>query len=86
MDHVIGTNTNSTAVARLLQELKHVKLSGATLYVGYPILSTADSTLSLDAVLTSAEHGVVVFDLTAARDLPVKKLEAFWTALEALTE
>jgi superfamily I DNA and RNA helicase len=81
MDLVIGTNV-TVAVAHLMQELKEVKLTGATLYIGYPILSTADSSLSLDAVLTSVEHGVVVFDLTASRDLPQNGLDAFWSAVE----
>jgi len=82
MDHVIGTNVNAAAVAHLMNELNDVQLTGATLYVGYPILSTADSALSLDAVLTSVEHGVVVFDLTTAREIPKNGLDGFWSAVE----
>lgn len=63
MDLVIGTSSNPAAVDRLVSELKTLSLTGATLYIGYPILSTADQSVSLDAILTCLEHGIVVFDL-----------------------
>lgn len=65
MDLVIGNRANPAAVDRLIAELNSIELTEATLYVGYPILTTADSSVSVDAVLTSVEHGVIVFDLQA---------------------
>ncbi len=82
MDHVIGTSVNSTAVAHLLHELKAIPLTDATLYVGYPILSTADMSLSLDAILTSVEHGIVVFDLTAGPRASGNSTPTEWAAVE----
>jgi superfamily I DNA and RNA helicase len=70
MDLVIGTRTNPAAVDHLIGELKTLPLTGATLYVGYPILATADQSISLDAILTCVEHGIVVFDLEAAKSKP----------------
>lgn len=65
MDLVIGTRSNPVAVDRLVRELRAIPLTYATLYVGYPILSTADQSISLDAILTSVECGVTIFDLTS---------------------
>jgi len=63
MDLVIGTRTNPAAVEQLVNELKQIPLTEATLYVGYPILHSADVAMSLDSILTCVEHGIVVFDL-----------------------
>ena len=82
MDLVIGTNANSVAVSRLIEELNAIPLTSATLYVGYPILSTADMSLSLDAILTSIEHGIVVFDLTTGRLLNGEHNAEVWSAAE----
>lgn len=67
MDLVIGTRTNPAAVDRLISELKSIKLTGATVYVGYPILTTAEHSISIDGILTCVEHGIIVFDLEAAK-------------------
>jgi superfamily I DNA and RNA helicase len=37
-----------------------------TLYLGYPVLSTADSKVFVDALLVSSTHGLVAFDLTSS--------------------
>jgi superfamily I DNA and RNA helicase len=76
MDLVIGTNSNPAAVDRLVAELKSLTLTHATLYVGYPILATADQSYALDAILTCVEHGIVIFDLDTPQVLPN------WQAME----
>lgn len=63
IDLVIGSQIDPGATQQLIAEISRLSLTDATLYVGYPILSTADESLSLDAVLTSREHAVVIFDL-----------------------
>lgn len=65
MELVLGSRSNPVAVERLINELKSINLTHATLYIGYPILSTTNQPISLDAILSCVEHGVVVFDLTA---------------------
>jgi len=67
MDLVIGNRTNPAAVDHLIGELKSIQLTDASLYVGYPILATADQSITMDAILTCVEHGIVVFDLEAPR-------------------
>lgn len=67
MDLVIGTRNNPAAVDRLIGELKSIQLTSATLYVGYPILTTADNSIALDGILTCVEHGIIIFDLEAAK-------------------
>jgi len=61
IDLVIGAQIDPGAVQQLISEVSKEPLTDATLYVGYPILSTADESLALDALLTSREHGIVVF-------------------------
>jgi len=70
MDLVIGNRTNPAAVDHLIGELKSIQLTDATLYVGYPILATADQSITMDAILTCVEHGIVVFDLETAKAKP----------------
>lgn len=70
MDLVIGNKSNPAAVDRLISELKAIALTKATLYVGYPILATADQSYSIDAILTCVEHGIVIFDLDTPKASP----------------
>lgn len=80
MDLVIGTRVDPGAIEQLIKEVKAIPLTDATLYVGYPILSTADDSISLDAILTSKEHGVVIFDL---HPLPQPKGKVNWDQVES---
>src|ERR1700704_5778039 len=67
LEIVYGENS-STVAARLLQTaLKNMKLSG-TLYLGYPVLSTADAKVFVDALLVSESHGLIAFDLSSHLD------------------
>src|SRR5687767_14724591 len=76
MDLVIGTRNNPTAADRLIGELRGIKLTEATLYIGYPILPTADHSISVDAILTCVEHGIVLFDLATG------EAQVDWDAVE----
>ena len=65
---VLGRTTKSSVFTEsLVEAVKQLRLTGATLYVGYPVLSTTDGRLSYDAILTSLEHGIVIFDFQSQR-------------------
>ena len=59
---VIGRNKrNMLAQDALIRAAKAADLDG-TLYLGYPIIATADQMVTIDALLTTKEHGVVAID------------------------
>src|SRR5271170_7836523 len=51
----------------LLGVLKNMDITG-TLYLGYPVLSTADGKVFIDALLLSQSYGLIAFDLSAHLD------------------
>lgn len=63
MEFVIGTKTKPAAADNLLQRVRELDLGEGTLYIGYPVLTTHQEPLSLDAVLTTERHGIVAFEL-----------------------
>lgn len=63
MEVVIGSRAKPVATDALIAELAKFSLPDAILYVGYPILSTADDVQVVDAMLTGSAVGVLVFDL-----------------------
>lgn len=62
LELIIGTKSNPISIDCLIDCLDKAPLDG-TLYIGYPILSTQEEKTFIDALLTSRQHGVVVFDL-----------------------
>lgn len=62
LDLVVGEKKNPTAANQLINLLLEAPYTG-TLYIGYPILSTADDTVVVDALLVARERGLVIFDL-----------------------
>ena len=64
MQTVIGMQRNPQATKALMEALRALDLGeGATLYLGYPIMASADDTLVLDGLLTSIRYGAVIIDL-----------------------
>jgi superfamily I DNA and RNA helicase len=63
VDIVFGSIAQSQPIRQLVECLSSQPATG-TLYVGYPIYKTVDEVIFSDALLTTAEHGVVVFDLS----------------------
>ena len=61
LDIVIGQRENDYAVEALVQSVREMELTG-TLYVGYPVFPSVDAPITIDAMLTTREHAVVVFD------------------------
>lgn len=59
---VIGRNKrNMMAQDALIKATRNADLEG-TLYLGYPIIATAEQMVTIDALLTTREHGVVAID------------------------
>ena len=65
LDFVLGTRLKP-GIDDLVAELRGLDLPEGTLYTGYPVLSTADETVTLDALLTTPTLGVVAIDLPDA--------------------
>jgi len=63
-----GSTTKPVSSQRLAQLLEAKFPDQGFLYVGYPILSTAEGANSLDAIWISPGHGVVIFHLIEGRD------------------
>lgn len=64
LDLVVGEKRNPIAADSLIAELSDLATTG-TLYIGYPVLASADEPIVIDALLTSIDQGVVVFDLAS---------------------
>jgi superfamily I DNA and RNA helicase len=62
LDVIYGESAVSPPARALIVSLLTVNANG-TLFLGYPILVTAEGTTEIDALLTSKEHGLVAFDL-----------------------
>jgi superfamily I DNA and RNA helicase len=67
LDTVFGENSNSVTARSLLGVLKNLDVTG-TLYLGYPVLSTADGKVLIDGLLLSEAYGLVAFDLSTRLD------------------
>lgn len=62
LEIVIGQNKrNLLAQQALIKATKAADLDG-TLYLAYPVIATADEPVTIDALLTTTEHGVVAID------------------------
>lgn len=72
LDIVRGESRNRTAAQALVNQLRSVVHEG-TVYLGYPMLATADERVEVDALLVSKSHGLVAFLL--AEQVPSSKAE-----------
>ena len=67
LEVVYGASRNRSAARALVEQLRTAVEDG-TVYLGYPVLATADERVEVDALLVSREHGLSAFLL--ADDLP----------------
>ena len=81
LDLVVGEKKNPTAANELISLLREAPYSG-TLYIGYPILSTADETVVVDAVLVARERGLVIFDLNEVSDETAERQNDLYAAVQ----
>jgi superfamily I DNA and RNA helicase len=61
LEIVTGQRRNAAAERILVRTLEGIQLTG-TLYIGYPIIGSTDEPVLVQALLTTLEHGVVVFE------------------------
>lgn len=69
MEIIRGSARKPASTDRLVEIVEN-KLAGleGVLYIGYPILSSSDDSVSIDALLISRQHGVVAINLVEGRD------------------
>ncbi|WP_031485754.1 DEAD/DEAH box helicase [Maridesulfovibrio frigidus] len=60
LEIVRGNNRNPIAITALINCLKSDNISG-TLYVGYPIIATAEDSHTIEAMLVSPQNGLIAF-------------------------
>jgi len=78
LEVVYGETRNGGAARRLAEALASVVNSGIV-YLGYPVLATADERVEVDALLVSRDRGLVAFRL--ADNVPATA-EAWVSAVE----
>lgn len=61
LEIVRGCITNTIAIEQLISILKSTDTEG-TFYAGYPIIASADSSHTIEALLVSSNYGLVVFN------------------------
>lgn len=64
LDVVFGESASVVELRELRSALGAMDVSG-TLYLGYPVLATADARIFVDALLVSGSHGLVAFDVSS---------------------
>jgi len=69
LEIVYGKTKSPTIVDNLYESLRNCSLNG-TLYIGYPILASAEESITVDALLITDEHGLVVFSFFKGNTLP----------------
>lgn len=57
LDIIHGQTKNQLIASQLIKELRHLNLNG-TLYIGYPVLATAEEKIEIDALLVTEEHNL----------------------------
>ncbi len=77
IDIVHGQPLSPGAISSVVSQIKGQPIDG-TLYLGYPVLSTVEENLILDALLVSKQHGVVAFAAESTTP-PLNSPETFWS-------
>lgn len=72
LEVVYGESRSRSLAQALAEQLQHVVEEG-TVYLGYPVLTTADEQVEVDALLVSRDHGLVAFLL--APEVPTSQQE-----------
>ena len=72
LEVVYGEPRNRSLAIRLAETLREV-VSDGTVYLGYPVLATADDRVFVDALLVSESHGLAAFQI--ADGIPITGAE-----------
>lgn len=68
VDIVRGTSQKPVSSGALVEIVSQQTALSGQLFIGYPMISTSEGRLLIDALLVSADVGVVVFDLIEGRE------------------
>ena len=69
MDVIRGSTNRPVSTDRFVDAMnKSFPDMEAVLYIGYPVLPSAEDTISLDALLISRQHGIIAFNFVEGRD------------------
>src|SRR4051794_30133289 len=58
---VVYGESRNRSLAGQLADVLSVTLQDGTVYLGYPVLATADQKMNVDALLVSPDHGLAAF-------------------------
>lgn len=63
---IIGKKINQAAIDALIDDAEKLQDAEATLYIGYPVIATADEPITIPALYVSSKYGLIVFDVLPA--------------------
>ena len=69
VDIVQGSSQKPVSGKKLAELISHETHLSGQLFFGYPIIATSEGSHSIDALLVSADKGIIIFDLIEGTDL-----------------
>jgi len=69
IDIIRGASDKPVSTEALVEFVENSGIKRGVLYTGYPIVGSIEVRSSLDALLISSEHGVIVFDIGEEPDV-----------------
>ena len=63
IDIIRGASDKRVSTTALIKFVENAAIKEGILYTGYPIIDVSDSKSSVDALLISKEHGIIVWDI-----------------------
>jgi len=77
-----STRQNPAILVNMANELKNSGIKG-TFYIGYPVMASADSSMTIDALLVSQDPGLVAFHFASADEDYKDEQDRVYYVLEA---
>lgn len=74
MDVIRGSYDKTVSTNLLIKNLERIGLEDGILYTGYPIMGALDSRYSLDAIIVTPKHGMILFDIVEEADISDRAL------------
>lgn len=74
LDIVFGKKSDPRAVETLVETIRDQDWKG-TLYVGFPVFAGEEASTVTDALLTTTNHGIVIFDLSSHEFIDLQPAE-----------
>ncbi len=73
IDIIRGASEKPVSTDSLIKFLESANIKEGILYTGYPIIGVVENASSIDGLLISVEHGVVVFDIVEEANMSDRK-------------